>query len=156
MGWPHVPLRDDALSYARHMERNTRQRWAIREALLTAGRPLLPQEVLEGAQTLVPGLGIATVYRNLKALVDDGEVHAVHLPAESPRYEAAHRSHHHHFQCRQCLRVFDIDACPGDLAFMAPLGFSVDAHEITLYGRCADCAAPVVPSVKKRASRARA
>lgn len=121
------------------MERNTRQRVAIREALEAAGRPLLPQEVQEAAQPQAPGLGIATVYRTLKALVDEGELRAVHLPGENPRYEPAAHAHHHHFQCRSCQRVFDIHACPGNLAGLAPRGFQVDDHELTLYGRCADC-----------------
>jgi Fur family ferric uptake transcriptional regulator len=56
------------------MERNTRQRSAIRDAIAVADRPLLPQEVLDAAQPASPGLGIATVYRNLKALLDEGEV----------------------------------------------------------------------------------
>ena len=51
------------------MERSTRQRTAIRDALEAAQRPLLPQEVLDAAQAQVPSLGIATVYRNLKQLV---------------------------------------------------------------------------------------
>ncbi|MEW6280573.1 MAG: transcriptional repressor, partial [Candidatus Eremiobacterota bacterium] len=50
------------------MERNTRQRDAIRRALADANRPLAPQEVLEEARRYSPGLGIATVYRNLKGL----------------------------------------------------------------------------------------
>ena len=51
------------------MERSTRQRRAIREAFLEAGRPLSPQEVLELARKKVPSLGLATVYRTLKGLV---------------------------------------------------------------------------------------
>ncbi len=124
------------------MERATRQRSAIRDAIGAAGRPLLPEEVLEVARGQVPGLGLATVYRNLKLLVGDGSVRAVQLPGESPRYEVAHHDHHHHFQCRVCERVFDVHACPGDLAALAPAGFTVEDHELTLYGRCGDCAAP--------------
>ena len=41
------------------MERNTRQRTAIREAISSAGRPLLPQEVLAAAQPGAPGLSLA-------------------------------------------------------------------------------------------------
>lgn len=122
------------------MERNTRQRIAIREAIEVARRPLLPQEVLDQAQSLAPGLGIATVYRNLKALVDDGTLAVVQLPGENPRYEPVSRRHHHHFQCRRCQRVFDVHACPGDLSRLAPPGFSVEDHDLTLYGCCADCA----------------
>ncbi len=122
------------------MERNTRQRSAIRDAIAQADRPLLPQEVLDAAQQQVPGLGIATVYRNLKALVDEGELQPVNLPGENPRFELAGRHHHHHFQCRQCDRVFDVHACPGDLSALAPQGFTVEDHDLTLYGRCKDCA----------------
>ena len=135
------------------MERNTRQRAAIRDAIAVADRPLLPQEVLDAAQAASPGLGIATVYRNLKALLDEGEVCAVQLPGENPRYEIAGGHHHHHFQCRLCQRVFDVHACPGDLSRLAPEGFTVEGHEITLYGRCKDCA---LPASRRRVPKAAA
>jgi Fur family ferric uptake transcriptional regulator len=124
------------------MERATRQRGAIREALARAGRPLLPEELLDAARAAVPGLGIATVYRNLKRLADEGEVRAVDLPGENTRYEATGSGHHHHFQCRVCSRVFDVHACPGDLAALAPSGFAVEDHDLTLYGTCSDCSGP--------------
>lgn len=124
------------------MERNTRQRSAIRDAIAQADRPLLPQEVLDAAQKDVPGLGIATVYRNLKLLVEEGELQSVNLPGENPRFELVGHLHHHHFQCRQCQRVFDVHACPGDLSRLAPQGFAVEDHDLTLYGRCSDCAPP--------------
>lgn len=121
------------------MERNTRQRAAIREAISESGRPLLPQEVLQAAQAKAPGLSLATVYRNLNALVEEGELAAVSLPGESPRFELAAQRHHHHFKCERCQRVFDIHACPGDLSHMLPSGFQVRRHDLTLYGRCGQC-----------------
>ena len=121
------------------VERATRQNTAIREALAAAGRPLSPAEVLDEARRHVAALGLATVYRNLKALVDEGAIQVVTLPGEAPRYEPARREHHHHFRCDVCQRVFDVHQCPGDLAGLAPPGFSVSRHEITLYGRCSDC-----------------
>jgi Fur family ferric uptake transcriptional regulator len=133
------------------MERHTRQRAAIREASVAAARPLLPQEVLQAAQQQVPGLGIATVYRNLKGLVEEGELRAVHLPGENPRFEATGHAHHHHFQCRQCQRVFDVHACPGDLSRLAPQGFTVEDHDLTLYGRCQECST-ARPARRLRAS----
>ncbi len=122
------------------MERSTKQRTAISEAIAHAQRPLTPQEVLESARESVEGLGLATVYRNIKALVEEGSVQVVHLPGESPRYESSAHDHHHHFQCMVCSRVFDVHECPGDLRDLAPKGFTVERHELTLYGRCADCA----------------
>ena len=121
------------------MERSTRQRAAIRAVIDTARRPLSPQEVLDSAQAEVAALGLATVYRNLKLLLEAGEIQAVHLPGDSPRYESAQHEHHHHFQCNTCLRVFDVHECPGNLAKLAPAGFTVERHEITLYGRCSEC-----------------
>jgi hypothetical protein len=79
------------------MERSTRQRIAIRQAIEAAGRPLSPQEVRLAAQAQVPGLSLATVYRNLKLLQEAAEIAAVSLPGDSPRYEAGRHGHHHHF-----------------------------------------------------------
>ncbi|MFM2092057.1 MAG: hypothetical protein RLZZ127_2546 [Planctomycetota bacterium] len=121
------------------MERRTRQREAIRQALVRAARPLAPQELLTEAQGDVPGLGIATVYRTVKALVEDGEAHAVELPGGLTCYERRHQHHHHHFQCRACQRVFEVHGCPGHLERLAPTGFTVDGHDLVLYGRCRDC-----------------
>lgn len=124
------------------MERSTRQRFAIRAAMEAAGRPLSAPEILEDAQAEAPSLSIATVYRNLKQLVEDGDLLQVMLPGENPRYELAHQGHHHHFQCRRCLKVFDVHACPGNFSHLAPPGFVVDGHELTLYGTCPDCKQP--------------
>jgi len=123
-------------------ERNTRQRDAIRQAMLVAQRPLSPQEILNTARDQGTIIGIATIYRNLKAFLEAGDIAPVTIPGESPRYEIAGRGHHHHFHCTTCDRVFDVYHCPGELREIAPRGFQVKHHELILYGVCADCAAP--------------
>jgi Fur family ferric uptake transcriptional regulator len=105
------------------------------------GQPLLPQELLLEAQKSVSSLSLATVYRNLKGLVEDGVVDVVALPGEATRYESHRHHHHHHFHCSSCQKVFDIDACPGDLGHLLPKGYELASHELTFYGRCAGCAA---------------
>jgi Fur family ferric uptake transcriptional regulator len=121
------------------MERSTRQRTSIRDAIRDAGRPLGPAEILEAARSTVPELSLATVYRTVRRLAESGEIQAVTLPGESVRYEIAGGAHHPHFQCTACSRVFDVHACPGNLARLAPEGFTVEDHELTLYGRCREC-----------------
>lgn len=123
------------------MERSTRQRTAIRAVIDAAGRPLTPQEILDGARNHVPEIGIATVYRNLRLLLDESVIQVVSLPGENPRYESMHpaHDHHHHFHCRACDRVFDVPGCPGPMENLAPDGFVVERHDLTLYGTCADC-----------------
>jgi Fur family transcriptional regulator, ferric uptake regulator len=123
------------------MERNTRQRDAIREVFVAAKQPLNPFEVLvEGRRTL-RGLGIATVYRTINSLVQSGWLNPVELPGDAPRYERSGSGHHHHFQCRGCSGVFEIRGCPGDLKSLTPAGFLLEGHEVVLYGRCGQCAA---------------
>jgi Fur family transcriptional regulator, ferric uptake regulator len=121
------------------MQRNTRQRDAIRGVLAAAGRPLGPQEVLTAARAELPGVGIATVYRTLKGLIEEGWLRAVELPGAAPRYEVAGKQHHHHFHCRHCDGVFEVEACPADIPRLLPGGFRLEGHEIILYGLCAGC-----------------
>lgn len=122
--------------------RNTVQRSALRRAFETASRPLSPAEALAAAQHEVPGLGIATVYRNIRHLVDEGWLAEVPLPGSPSRYEVAGKHHHHHFRCRICDRVFEVEACPPDLRQLIPAGFRLEEHDITLVGRCSRCSAP--------------
>jgi len=121
------------------MQRDTTQRRAIFHAVKQAGRPLSPVEILERAQREVPRLGIATVYRAVKDLEEAGELKPVDLPGEGRRYEPAGMKHHHHFSCRSCGRVFDLEGCPGNLERLVPPGFRLETHEILLYGTCDRC-----------------
>lgn len=122
------------------MERNTKQRDTIRKAFETANRPIGPAEVLEAARRHAPGLGIATVYRTIKGLLDEGWIVSVELPGESARYERSGKPHHHHFHCRSCKGVFEIEGCPGNLKQLCPKGFQLERHEVILYGLCEGCA----------------
>ena len=122
------------------MERHTRQRVAIDRVFAEYQRPLDPHEVLDAARAHVPSMGIATVYRALRTLLDEGRVVPVVLPGQHVRYEAARGIHHHHFQCRHCRKVFELNGCSGNFAPLVPFGFQMDDHELVLYGHCDECA----------------
>ena len=123
----------------------TSQRRAILRALEEALGPLTPQEVYESASRHHPGLGLVTVYRNLDTLAERGTVAVVRLPNETTtRYEPKRSSHHHHFSCEECGRVYELDAtCPVEVLEGATLpgGFHVRDHALTLDGSCPGCAA---------------
>ena len=129
--------------------RDTRQRDAIRQALLDAGRPLAVNELHVLAQEKVAGLGIATVYRNLKDLQAEGRLGQVDLPGEPPRWELVPEGHHHHFLCRTCNKLFEIHDCPEDLQRLLPQGYTLEEHDILLRGQCGDCATGT-PKTKRR------
>jgi Fur family ferric uptake transcriptional regulator len=128
------------------MERKTRQREAVLGAIESAGRALTPGEILELAQGTVARLNLSTIYRQLHALQDEARIVKVLLPGQAARFEAVcgerqrHAAHHHHhFHCEACDRVYALHACPGSMQDLAPAGFVVSTHEVTLRGLCADC-----------------
>jgi Fur family transcriptional regulator, ferric uptake regulator len=121
--------------------RQTRQLDAIRRVLNRADRPLSIDEIHRAARKRESGLGVATVYRAVKSLTDEGAVVPIVLPGEAPRFELAGKGHHHHFQCNACGRVFETKACLGDLRQLVPRRFHVTGHDIVLYGRCDECSA---------------
>jgi Fe2+ or Zn2+ uptake regulation protein len=69
-------------------ERQTRQRDALMQALRDSARALSPAELCALGQRSVPTLNLSTVYRQLAALLEAGEVLKVDLPGQSARYEA--------------------------------------------------------------------
>ena len=101
--------------------------------------PLTAPEIQRLAVKDVPRLGLATVYRSLKALTNDGRVVSVEIPGQMPRYERADKGHHHHFVCRTCGEVFELEKCLAGIKSMAPPRFRVEDHEIILYGSCETC-----------------
>lgn len=100
-----------------------------------------PEEILAGAQQEVDGLGIATVYRNIKALLEEGVLSAVEMPGQPARYELAGKAHHHHFHCTGCDKVFDLPGCVGGIGKTIPPGFEITGHDVLLYGKCRACRA---------------
>lgn len=121
------------------MERNTQQRQAIIQVIENSNRPLSIHEVRDLATHLCRGIGIATVYRNLKALVLEGKIVNVEMPGGLVLYEASGTDHHHHFSCGSCHKVFDISGCGFNFQELIPPGFQVHQHEIILSGLCQDC-----------------
>jgi len=121
--------------------RRTRQRAAIAAALAEASGPLTVRELWRRARARQPGLGLATVYRELQRLQRAGDVVAVGLPGGDAGYEPSDRGHHHHFVCRRCGGVFDLARCAWAAAPQPlPPGFVGEGHELTVWGRCAHCA----------------
>ncbi|MBN1476293.1 transcriptional repressor [Candidatus Sumerlaeota bacterium] len=122
------------------MRRKTRQRVAICEILRGADRPLSPAEVRTRAAAKVPGVGIATVYRALRALLEEGWLTRVEIRGGSTLYERADLRHHHHFQCDACGMCYDVFACTRDIERLVPPGFVLRGHDLLLHGLCEECA----------------
>jgi len=127
--------------------RYTPGRRALVAVLLEAGRPLTVEEIRGRSDRA----GQSSLYRNLALFEERGLVHRVAGHDEYARYELAEDmlGHHHHFACRRCGRVADVEL-PHDLeeALSAALGelgaraaLTVEAHRIDVVGLCAGCTA---------------
>jgi len=119
--------------------RNTKQKVAIGEAFREAARPLSPDEVLEIARHTYPALGIATIYRNIQAMLADGRLQAVEMPGDASRYELTGKEHHDHFHCNLCDRIYDLEGTTAPIKMALPLGFRLTGHEYFFRGTCSDC-----------------
>ncbi|SEI95427.1 Fur family transcriptional regulator [Demequina mangrovi] len=91
-------------------------------------------------------VGLATVYRGLQALADQGEVDAVVSESGETLYRRceAGEEHHHHLRCRVCGKAVEIDVPEfEDFAhrIAAQHSYVEISHTIELTGVCPDCAA---------------
>ncbi len=120
-------------------QRKTKQQAALRQVFEEAEAPLSVEELHERACKKIEGLGIATVYRQLRTLLEEEFILLLNVEGET-FYERAGLGHHHHFRCNGCGKLFDLEGCPGKLNDLLPQGFKLESHEITLFGRCASCA----------------
>jgi Fur family transcriptional regulator, ferric uptake regulator len=120
-------------------------RRALVEVLLDAGRPLSVEEILAAS----PQVRQSSVYRNLALFEDSGLVHRVAGHGDVARYELAEEivGHHHHFGCRRCGAVADVElpheveaALSRALASLARRQrLTVEAHRIDVVGLCRSC-----------------
>ena len=128
--------------------RVTTQRVRVLAELLAAGQALTHLDVqrrVEGADE-VDHVDRVTVYRVLDWLVDAGLAHRVAGPDRVFRFsaQAGDQGAHGHFRCTRCGRMFCMTGTAGlgrMVRSVLPDGFSDDAIELTVSGRCADCAA---------------
>lgn len=121
------------------MERRTPQRHILRNVFKKAARPLSAQEALIEAKKTLPRLGLATAYRAINEMLEEGFLNVVSLPGDFQRFEISKREHHHFFQCNACDKVYDVEGCPGNIPKVVPQGFHLESHELILYGVCQSC-----------------
>lgn len=123
--------------------RSTRQRAAIISALRKASgfrtAQDLHREVIRGSGRI----GLATVYRNLQALADAGEIDALQTDIGETAYRLCEAGeHHHHIVCRRCgasveLVADEVEAWADRMG--RNHGFKQVTHTAEIFGFCSDC-----------------
>ena len=87
--------------------RHTRQKQIIQSIIEGPGKHMTAEEVAAVLKETEPGIGMATVYRNLNQLCEEGMIQKlilnhVHVYDGNP-------NPHDHFVCIRCGRIIDLD-----------------------------------------------
>ncbi|MGB0873348.1 MAG: Fur family transcriptional regulator [Solirubrobacterales bacterium] len=132
-------MSNDTQKGSKANRRRTEQRASIVQALQRSDRAMTAQELHENLDSV----GLATVYRNLGRLAEDGEIDAIRRPNGDMAYRACESGHHHHLVCRDCDKVVELHDCSLDewsKKLADKHGFVGVEHQAELLGTCEKCA----------------
>src|SRR5437879_13364267 len=88
-------------------KRRTRQLEQVFTALQGDHTHPFAHEIYRRVHKKLPRISLATVYRNLHSLVEEGKIHTLLLDQQAARYDPE-TSEHDHFVCERCGRVLDL------------------------------------------------
>jgi len=127
------------------MQRMTRQRAAVSEALEDLPDFRSAQQLHELLRARGDAVGLATVYRTLQTMADGGDVDVLRTEDGESLYRKCERSeHHHHLVCRTSGKAVEIDGPTVETwasQVGAVHGFTDIQHTIELFGTCEACRA---------------
>jgi Fur family transcriptional regulator, ferric uptake regulator len=122
--------------------RPTRQRITVLAELMGEQDDVTAQELHERLRGRGKRLGLATVYRTLGLLAEEGVIDALsHRPGELC-YRWCGDGHHHHLVCSSCHRVVELADCELDPwldRISQAHGFVTTGHRLEVSGLCAEC-----------------
>lgn len=124
--------------------RATRQRAAIADALADSDDFRSAQELHEQLKSRGESIGLTTVYRNLQALSQSGQIDALWDGSGETRYRHCSSGHHHHLVCRECGTTVEVQADAVErwaTKVADEHGFSEIHHTVEVFGRCVRCQA---------------
>ncbi|MHA7142206.1 MULTISPECIES: Fur family transcriptional regulator [unclassified Arthrobacter] len=126
-------------------QRVTKQRLAVSAALDKLDDFVSTQELHRRLHEAGNAVSLATTYRILQSMSEDGLVDVLRNgegEAVYRRCDAPH--HHHHLLCRSCGRAVEIEA-PAVEKWAARIaeeyGYTEVAHTVEIYGLCPACTA---------------
>lgn len=118
---------------------------AVIELFLAGGTVLDPFEVRGKLQKQFKGVGLPTVYRILEGLASCGILLTAANEDRQLRYficRGIEAEHHHHFLCRRCGRVDEVNLCLMEEVnnyVRRQLKATVQSHFLQIEGLCAKC-----------------
>lgn len=124
------------------MRKNSRQREAIRTALMNCTSHPSAEDVYQMLKGSYPNISLGTVYRNLNLLTEMGEIMKVPGTIGSDRFDG-NTSNHVHFFCKNCDAIIDLHEVNEDplIDNQAQNCFNgkIEGHITSYYGICPEC-----------------
>ena len=121
------------------MKNYSRQREAILNVLCSTDTHPTAREVYEMVQKQIPNISLGTVYRNLSALSDSGEILSITVGDGFEHFDGD-TSSHLHLHCRKCGHITDAPFNDDTtLQTARDYGFTPDTEVYVVYGICAEC-----------------
>ncbi len=117
--------------------RYSRQREALLELLRSTKSHPDAEWLYEGLRKENPRISLGTVYRNLRQLVDEGDI--LELNYGTVTHYDGDISPHYHMQCDCCKRILDIPKENVDVTIQSELGIKIQGFSIMLNGLCPKC-----------------
>ena len=125
--------------------RATWQRAAVHDILERTDGFRSAQQIHSALEAEGTRVGLATVYRNLTAMAEAGEIDQVRNAEGEALYRSCERpEHHHHIVCRRC--GYTVEVAGGELeewiqGVSTQQGFTQMEHTAEFFGLCATCSA---------------
>lgn len=122
--------------------RVTPQQRVVSQALGRHGGFVSAQGLYSDLRSGDEPVGLATVYRSLAALVDDGTADVIVTSTGESLYRLCSEAHHHHLVCRRCGRTVEIVSPTVErwaTKVGAENGYAEVEHTLQLSGLCAQC-----------------
>lgn len=119
----------------------SRQRKAVFDAVRATREHPTAEMVYNALKEEDPKISLATVYRNLHILSDDGKIKRVSIPGRSDRYDGF-TGEHVHLCCTSCGRIIDIEGLDTfilDDEIERISDFQIQSKDIICEGLCKDC-----------------
>lgn len=122
------------------MAKYSRQRELIKQNLLTRYDHPTADAVYKSIREEIPNISLGTVYRNLKLLVDQGDLLSLNMGDGKEHFDG-NVAPHYHFICSNCGSVHDIMMDELDINQIAAAHFdgTITGHNTYFYGLCTSC-----------------
>ena len=122
--------------------RYSRKREAIREVLMGTTSHPTAEWIYSQLKPEIPDLSLATVYRNLGEMKQNGEVQSVAFWGGKERFDGNVKKHSH-FVCEECGRIDDFHFVPHntglDESAQKHYDGRVEFHTLVFHGTCGEC-----------------